>query len=61
MPILKSSSFGDLYVSLKVETPKHLTQRQKELLKEFAKESKEETQEACTDFLSQIKKLWDNI
>ncbi len=61
MPILKSSSFGDLYVSLKVETPKHLTQRQKELLKEFALESKEETQEACTDFLSQIKKLWDNI
>lgn len=61
MPILKSASFGDLYVSLKVETPKHLTQKQKELLKEFAKESKEETQEACTDFLSQIKKLWDNI
>lgn len=61
MPVLKSSSFGDLYVSLKVETPKHLTQKQKELLREFAKESKDETQEACTDFLSQIKKLWDNI
>lgn len=61
MPVLKGSSFGDLYVSIKVETPKHLTQKQKELLKEFAKESKEETQEACSDFLSQIKKLWDNI
>lgn len=61
MPVLKSNSFGDLYVSLKVETPRHLTQKQKDLLKEFAKESKEDTQEACSDFLSQIKRLWDNI
>lgn len=61
MPVLKSGSFGDLFVTLKVETPKHLTPRQKELLKEFAAESKENTQEACTDFLSQIKKLWNNI
>ena len=61
MPVLKSGSFGDLYVTLKVETPKNLSQRQKELLKEFASESQENNQEACSDFISQIKKLWDNI
>ena len=61
MPVLNSSSYGDLFVTLKVETPRHLTPRQKELLKEFATESQETTQEACTDFLSQIKRLWDNI
>ena len=38
MSVLRSSSRGDLYVELAVETPVHLTKRQKELLSEFAAE-----------------------
>ena len=36
MPILRSGSFGDLYVDLKIVTPTNLTDRQKELLREFS-------------------------
>ena len=57
MPVLKAGSFGDLYVIFKVETPTHLTTRQKELLKEFEAVGKG-NQSACDDFLSQIKKLF---
>lgn len=61
MPILKSSSFGDMFVTFKVETPINLNAKQKELLKQFAAESDDHNQTACSDFLCQIKKLWSNI
>lgn len=37
--ILRSSSRGDMYIEVKVETPQNLTKRQKELLEEFESES----------------------
>lgn len=39
MSVLRSSNRGDLFVTIAVETPTHLTKRQKELLAEFAAES----------------------
>ena len=54
MPQLKSDLFGDLFVTFRVETPTHLSAKQKELLKQFAAETKESNQEACKDFLCQI-------
>ena len=36
MPSLRSGRAGDLLVVIKVETPKHLTKRQEELLRELA-------------------------
>ncbi len=39
MPRLNSSRRGDLYVEVDVEIPKKLTQKQKDLLREWAKES----------------------
>jgi molecular chaperone DnaJ len=39
MSVLRSHHRGDLFVTLSVETPTHLTKRQKELLAEFAAES----------------------
>jgi len=35
VPKLQSSGRGDQYVHLTVEIPKHLTEKQKELLREF--------------------------
>lgn len=57
MPVLKSGSFGDLYVIFRVETPTNLTSRQKELLAEFTAAG-QDNQTACSDFLAQIKKLF---
>ncbi len=61
MPQLKSDLFGDLFVTFRVETPTHLSAKQKELLKQFAAETKESNQEACKDFLCQIKKIWNDF
>ncbi|MDR3449342.1 MAG: molecular chaperone DnaJ [Alphaproteobacteria bacterium] len=41
MTILRGGQRGDLYVELAVETPAHLTKRQKELLTEFAAEAEQ--------------------
>lgn len=60
MPVLKSGSFGDLYISFRVETPTRLTPRQKELLRAFAAEAKD-NHAACDDFWCQVKKFWDQL
>ncbi|MBP7253009.1 MAG: molecular chaperone DnaJ [Alphaproteobacteria bacterium] len=39
MSVMRSANRGDLFVTIAVETPTHLTKRQKELLAEFAAES----------------------
>jgi molecular chaperone DnaJ len=36
MPILRTSSFGDLYVRVKLKVPEKLNQEQKDLLRRFA-------------------------
>ncbi len=41
MPVLGSSSKGDLFVTITIDVPKKLTKKQKELLMEFAKATKE--------------------
>ncbi|MGE3624184.1 MAG: molecular chaperone DnaJ [Bdellovibrionales bacterium] len=58
MSVLRSSSRGDLYVELAVETPVHLTKRQKELLAEFAEESAgKKTHPESEGFLNKVKDL----
>jgi molecular chaperone DnaJ len=58
MSILRSSARGDLYVELAVETPSHLSKRQKELLAEFAEESqKHRTSPESENFLSKVKEM----
>ena len=37
--VLRSATRGDMYVQVAVETPQHLTRRQRELLEEFEEES----------------------
>ncbi len=61
MPVIKSGNYGDLYVTLTVETPTKLTAKQKELLKQFAEESGENTDSAYDEFVKQVKKIWNNI
>lgn len=58
MSILQSSSRGDLFVSLKVETPVNLSARQKELLEEFRSISGDSCQPQEKSFLDKIKDLF---
>ena len=58
MSVLRSSARGDLYVELSVETPMHLSKRQKELLKEFADESGDpKTSPESAGFLNKVKEM----
>ncbi len=58
MSILRSTSRGDLYVELMVETPSHLTKRQKELLEEFAIESENnKTHPESESFFAKVKDM----
>jgi len=37
--VLRSTERGDMFIQVAVETPRHLTKRQRELLEEFERES----------------------
>jgi molecular chaperone DnaJ len=58
MPVLRSSTAGDMYIQVDVETPKNLTRRQRELLEEFEKLSAKETNPESTGFFARMKDLF---
>jgi molecular chaperone DnaJ len=58
MPVLRSAQKGDLYIEMAVETPVRLSRRQKELLREFEKESREGCQPETECFLAKLKEFW---
>lgn len=55
MPIMNSSSNGDMYIHTIVETPVNLTKRQKELLKEFEEEGGGSHNPESEGFFSRVK------
>ena len=55
VPNIKGVGKGDIYFTVKVEVPKKLTEKQKELLKQFAKESGEYHKESKKGFLGKMK------
>lgn len=59
MPVLRSGAFGDLYIQAEVETPKNLSRRQKELLREFDGESNKETNPESSSFFTRVKDFFD--
>ncbi|MBW8881601.1 MAG: molecular chaperone DnaJ, partial [Asticcacaulis sp.] len=61
MPGLNTKQKGDLIVELFVETPKHLNARQKELMKEFAQISEEQSYAQSQGFMHKAKRFWEDI
>lgn len=61
MPILRSSSVGDMYIQVVTETPQKLSRKQRELLQEFEKLSSEENSPESTGFFSRMKKFLDGL
>jgi molecular chaperone DnaJ len=59
MPVLRSKARGDMYVQVTVETPQKLTKRQKELLKEFEKESSKDTHPESSGFFAKMRELFE--
>ncbi|MEO9169354.1 MAG: molecular chaperone DnaJ [Aestuariivirga sp.] len=60
MPVLRSSQHGDMYIQVSVETPVNLTRRQKELLREFDKDSGQNSPESA-GFFAKAKAFWDGF
>jgi len=60
MPALRGNGVGDMFIELAVETPVNLTNRQKELLREFDELSEDNNPESKT-FFSSVKSFWDSM
>ena len=61
MPRMRGGPRGDMIVELFVETPQHLCDRQKELLKEFCELSGDKCNPDSTGFLGKMKRFWDDV
>ena len=59
--MMPEAEIGDLIVELFVETPRHLTARQKELMKEFAAICEEKSYAQSQGFIHKAKRFWDDI
>ncbi|KCV82480.1 chaperone protein DnaJ [Actibacterium atlanticum] len=60
MPALRGAGQGDMFIELAVETPVNLTSRQKELLREFADASENNSPES-SDFFGKVKSFWEQM
>jgi molecular chaperone DnaJ len=60
MPVLRSGQAGDMYIQVSVETPVNLSRRQKELLKDFEKEAKDNSPQS-EGFFARAKAFWDGF
>ena len=60
--VLRSAARGDMYVQVAVETPLHLTRRQKELLEEFEEESHDNAKAhpESEGFFARVKEFFEN-
>jgi molecular chaperone DnaJ len=61
MPSLRSRQRGDLVVELFVETPTHLSARQKELLAELAGLCSEKQNPKSANFVGKAKRFWEEV
>ncbi|MFP5508618.1 MAG: molecular chaperone DnaJ [Alphaproteobacteria bacterium] len=60
MPALRGGQEGDMFIEQAVETPVNLTNRQKELLREFEAMSEDNNPESKS-FFSSVKTFWDSM
>ena len=61
MPSLRGRQRGDLLVELFVETPTHLTGRQKELMRELAACCGESQHPRSSGFFNKARRFWDDL
>ncbi len=61
--VLRSAARGDMYVQVAVETPRHLTARQRELLEEFEAEAGEHARSSpeSEGFFAKVRDFWEGL
>ena len=60
MPVLRSAQSGDHYIQVTVETPVNLSRRQRELLKEFEREARNNSPQS-EGFFAKAKAFWEGF
>lgn len=60
MSVMRGGGFGDMYIQAMVETPVNLTERQRELLKEFEAAGANTSPESA-GFFSKVKEFWGSL
>jgi molecular chaperone DnaJ len=61
MPALRGQGVpGDMFIELVVETPVNLTQKQKDLLREFERLA-EDNNPQSTSFFDKVRSFWDGM
>ena len=60
MPVLRSPQKGDMYIQVNVETPVNLSARQKDLLKQFEAEKRDNSPQSA-GFFSKAKAFWEGF
>jgi molecular chaperone DnaJ len=55
MPVMRTRDHGDLYIQVIVETPQKLNARQRELLREFERESSRDNQPESASFFAKVR------
>jgi len=61
MSVLRSSSRGDMYIHTAVETPVHLTKKQKDVLKEFEAAGSKGHSPQSERFFAKVKEFWADL
>lgn len=61
MSVLRSSSHGDMYIELFVETPVNLNGKQKDLLKQFKGKNPDKNSPESAGFLNKVKEFWTDL
>ena len=60
MPVLRSTQNGDMYIQTAVETPVNLSRKQRELLREFERESRDNSPQS-EGFFAKARAFWDGF
>jgi len=62
MSVLRSTIRGDMYIEASVETPMNLSKKQRELLEEFEKHGKHESNNPeSSGFFKKVKDIWSDL
>ncbi len=60
MPVLRSSQHGDMYIQASIETPVNLSRKQRDLLKEFGDQARDNSPQS-EGFFSKAKAFWEGF
>lgn len=61
MSVMRSNSRGDAYIEIFVETPVHLSTKQKDLLKQFGGKDPDKNSPESAGFFNKVKEFWDDL